>query len=196
MNHGDHSGHQGHSMPGMEEGIQTCSMNMLWNNQIKNTCVVFKSWHINGSTSMFISCILIIGISFFYSFLLNYIKTFDRKIALSIYNQNSISSSSISSSNSNNNRRENGLNYNSIEIGSLSKIGMIKLSLSTRIIRAILYSISIALSFWLMLVAMTYNTYLFSSIIIGAFLGHITYEEEMDVGSVLAGGNSKGLACH
>lgn len=34
----------------------------------------------------------------------------------------------------------------------------------------------------LMLVAMTYNTYLFASIILGAFLGHLLYEGEMDVG--------------
>ena len=36
----------------------------------------------------------------------------------------------------------------------------------------------------LMLVAMTYNTFLFTSIIIGAFVGHILYEGEIDVGSV------------
>ena len=35
-----------------------------------------------------------------------------------------------------------------------------------------------------MLVAMTYNTFLFTSIIIGAFVGHILYEGEIDVGSV------------
>lgn len=34
----------------------------------------------------------------------------------------------------------------------------------------------------LMLVAMTYNTYLFSSIVVGAFFGHVIYEDEMDVG--------------
>jgi copper transporter 1 len=33
-----------------------------------------------------------------------------------------------------------------------------------------------------MLVAMTYNTYLVASIVIGAFTGHLIYEGEMDVG--------------
>jgi copper transporter 1 len=33
-----------------------------------------------------------------------------------------------------------------------------------------------------MLVAMTYNTYLFASIVVGAFLGHVLYEAELDVG--------------
>jgi len=34
----------------------------------------------------------------------------------------------------------------------------------------------------LMLVVMTYNTFLFSSIVLGAFLGHLMYEGSMDVG--------------
>jgi copper transporter 1 len=35
-----------------------------------------------------------------------------------------------------------------------------------------------------MLVAMTYNTFLFLSIVVGAFIGHIMYEGEIDVGCV------------
>jgi copper transporter 1 len=34
----------------------------------------------------------------------------------------------------------------------------------------------------LMLVAMTYNSYLCASIVIGAFTGHMLYESEIDVG--------------
>ncbi|WWC85776.1 uncharacterized protein L201_000642 [Kwoniella dendrophila CBS 6074] len=189
MNHGDHSGHGGHSMPGMEHGMPACSMNMLWNNQIADTCVVFESWHITGPMTMAISCIVVMAISFGYSTLLNSIKTFDRKIALSLYQT------------SQPNRRENTITpvqngYNAIEGGSLAKAGVTRLSLQTRLTRASLYALSVGISFWLMLVAMTYNTYLFLSIIIGAFLGHIIYEAEMDVGTVLAGGNGKGLACH
>jgi copper transporter 1 len=33
-----------------------------------------------------------------------------------------------------------------------------------------------------MLVAMTYNTYLFLSIVVGAGRGHVMYEGEIDVG--------------
>jgi copper transporter 1 len=33
-----------------------------------------------------------------------------------------------------------------------------------------------------MLVAMTYNTFLFGSIVLGAFIGHVLYEGEIDVG--------------
>lgn len=36
-----------------------------------------------------------------------------------------------------------------------------------------------------MLVAMTYNTYLCTSIVVGAFLGHLVYEDELDIRWVL-----------
>lgn len=32
-----------------------------------------------------------------------------------------------------------------------------------------------------MLVAMTYNVYLCTAIVVGAFLGHYVYEDEMDI---------------
>lgn len=32
-----------------------------------------------------------------------------------------------------------------------------------------------------MLVAMTYNTYLVASIVVGAFIGHFLYEDEIDL---------------
>jgi copper transporter 1 len=30
-------------------------MNMLWNNQVADTCVVFRSWHIHGWATMLLS---------------------------------------------------------------------------------------------------------------------------------------------
>lgn len=30
-------------------------MNMLWNAQIEDTCVVFRSWHISGWVSLIVS---------------------------------------------------------------------------------------------------------------------------------------------
>ncbi|OCF38628.1 solute carrier family 31 (copper transporter), member 1 [Kwoniella heveanensis CBS 569] len=205
MDHGDHSGHGGHSMPMPMPGDDTpaCSMNMLWNNQIADTCVVFQSWHISGPVTMAISCLAVILISLFYSYLLHSIKSYDRRIALNIYqtSQPNRRESSVPGLGGSSVRRESLIppspaGYNTVESGALNKMGVTKLSLQTRLARGGLYAVSVAISFWLMLVAMTYNTYLFGSIVVGAFLGHILYEDEMDVGSVLSGGNGKGLACH
>jgi copper transporter 1 len=72
-----------------------------------------------------------------------------------------------------------------------------KLPIQARLIRAGIYALLVAMSYWvsplfilssttadeqLMLVAMTYNSYLCGSIVIGAFTGHMLYESEMDVG--------------
>lgn len=73
MSHEEHSGHMGHDMPGGEmpmpmskcsvrplgcEGVKQDAdhqMNMLWNSQVADTCVVFESWHISGWITMSIS---------------------------------------------------------------------------------------------------------------------------------------------
>lgn len=47
-----------------------------------------------------------------------------------------------------------------------------------------------------MLVAMTYNTYLCSAIVVGAFVGHFIYEGQLDLNAVLGGSGARGLACH
>ncbi|KIR98160.1 solute carrier family 31 (copper transporter), member 1 [Cryptococcus deuterogattii 2001/935-1] len=192
MDHGDHSGH---NMPGMD--MPACSMNMLWNNQVADTCVVFRSWHISGTWTMILSCLVIIGISLFYSYLLHYIKDYDRHIAAAIY-----SSTQQGRRDRDGSPAGTGLippvpaAYGGIESGAFGRIGNTRLPLNLRLIRAGLYAVTVAISFWLMLVAMTYNTYLFSSIVVGAFFGHMIYEDEMDVGAVLSGTSGKGLACH
>ncbi|ODN75948.1 hypothetical protein L202_05929 [Cryptococcus amylolentus CBS 6039] len=202
MDHGDHSGHSGHTMPGMERPMPSCAMNMLWNNQVADTCVVFRSWHISGTWTMVLSCLIIIAISLFYSYLLHYIKQYDRQVAYNVYSSQQSGSASRRDSNAGASSSGAGLippipvGYGGAETGAVGKIGVTKLPLKIKITRAGLYATSVAISFWLMLVAMTYNTYLFSSIVIGAFLGHIVYEGDLDVGAVLGGTGTKGLACH
>ncbi|WVR03460.1 hypothetical protein IAU60_000451 [Kwoniella sp. DSM 27419] len=210
MDH-DHSGHGGHSMPMPGSDVPACSMNMLWNNQIADVCVVFESWHIRGAVTMAVSCLAIVLISLFYSYLLHYIKNYDKRIALNIYQTSqpnrresivpSMTGGLAVPGTGTTSRRESLIppspaGYSAIESGALNKIGLTRLSLQTRLARGALYAISVSISFWLMLVAMTYNTYLFASIVIGAFLGHVLYEGDMDVGTVLSGGGGKGLACH
>jgi len=68
-----------------------------------------------------------------------------------------------------------------------------------RTLRAILYGATIFLSFFLMLVFMTYNAYLILAVVVGAAIGHYIFGTHMDVDSVLSGsGGSSGktMACH
>jgi solute carrier family 31 (copper transporter), member 1 len=89
------------------------------------------------------------------------------------------------------------------------------LPLDARIMRASMYGASVFLSFFLMLVFMTYNVgallstpaadgahrrlqaYLIGAVVGGAMLGHYIFSPTMDVEAVLAGGaGGKGMACH
>jgi len=70
--------------------------------------------------------------------------------------------------------------------------------LLARLTRAALYGATIFLSFFLMLVFMTYNAYLILAVVIGAALGHFIFGHEIDVEGVLSGSGAggKGMACH
>jgi len=81
-------------------------MNMLWNSDIEDVCVVFSSWHITGPLTMLLSwyvpssvhsnadwelikmfSLAVAAIAIFYSFLLHYISRNDRSIAISIVSE-------------------------------------------------------------------------------------------------------------
>ena len=88
--------------------------------------------------------------------------------------------------------------------------------------RALLYGLQVFLSFFLMLVFMTYNVsqlpgcyaqssvtlssdtrivhqaYLILATVVGAAIGHYVFSPDMDIEAVLAGasGGNKGMACH
>jgi copper transporter 1 len=82
-----------------------------------------------------------------------------------------------------------------------------------RILRATLYGVQVFISFFLMLVFMTYNVgpfcnisdssadflqaYLILAVVLGASIGHFVFGAGMNVEAILTGGDSgKGVACH
>ncbi|GHJ89314.1 hypothetical protein NliqN6_5716 [Naganishia liquefaciens] len=201
MNHGDmnHGGmdHGGMDHGGMKHGSGSsqCAPQMLWNSQIADTCVVFPAWHIHSPLQMMLSCLAITLISIAYARLLRYIKHTDRRTINEGYAPLPT---------------ENG--YPTLGRMSLPNLGASREpspvgtptmynprftappgrpDRRTRGIRAGLYTLTVAISFFLMLVAMTYNTYLFGAILVGSFVGHFLYEE-IDYPT----GQGKGLACH
>ncbi|VDB95989.1 unnamed protein product [Peniophora sp. CBMAI 1063] len=162
MDHGEHSGHGG-----MDMGPK-CTMNMLWNTQIEDTCIVFKEWHISSKFIFAISCLAIVAISLGYEWLRAYQRSVDTQIALALSRGKGRSSSSI-----------------------------MNVPVPARTLRAVLYGCSVFISFFLMLVFMTYNAYLILAVVVGAALGHYVFGAQMDVEAVLSGsGSGKGMACH
>ncbi|KAI8067898.1 Ctr copper transporter family-domain-containing protein [Gongronella butleri] len=159
-----HEGHEGHDMPAM------CSMNMIFNWQIEDTCVVFEWWHIHSKMGMIVSCLAIFAIAAGYEYLRAWTTQLDR-IALPTDNKKTNPPGSTS---------------------SLSEADTLLAYPATRqrqqILRSVMYATLMGISFWLMLVFMTYNGFLMISTIFGAGVGHYIFSNRLPA--------SRSISCH
>ncbi|KAG8979408.1 hypothetical protein FRC05_008393 [Tulasnella sp. 425] len=83
--------------------------------------------------------------------------------------------------------------------GPVGGAGTKRLALTPRLIRASLYGLIVFISFFIMLIFMTYNGYLVLSVVAGAFIGHFILNSELEVNDDPASGGaigSNGMACH
>ncbi|KAI5123846.1 hypothetical protein M0805_005665 [Coniferiporia weirii] len=204
MNHFDHSGHEGmdHGGHGDMDMGGKCSMNMLWNTQIIDTCVVFPQWHIRSHGSFVLSFFAIVALGIFYEWLRAFARRVDRSVARSLANgpakgkgRGSVSPSGRRSPSPGSLEEENAALLTGLPPPLKSSLA--KVPASARALRAVLYGATVFLSFFLMLVFMTYNAYLILAVVLGAAIGHYYLGGQMDVGSILLGGSEdKGMACH
>lgn len=84
MNHGDHGEHGGSGEHGGAPAGPTCSLNMLWNTQIEDTCIVFRSWHIPTKSAFVFSWLVIVGLGVLYEYLRVAQRNVDRRIAATL----------------------------------------------------------------------------------------------------------------
>jgi len=173
-------------------------MHMLWNTQIEDTCIVFKQWHISSRFIFALSFLAIILISLGYEYLRAYQRSVDRRIALALSSTKGRRKSPVSG------RSTPEQSGPDVEVAGLLSGRPKKLSanctpvpLYPRVFRAVLYGAQVFVSFFLMLVFMTYNAYLILAVVLGASIGHFVFGAALDVDAILAGGDlSKGMACH
>jgi copper transporter 1 len=173
-----------------------CSMNMIWNTQIADTCIIFEQWHISTTFGFVVSCLVVIALGVLYEYLRMLQSQVDVRIATSLKR-----------------KRNNGGNAATREpletvpeeedTGLLSGRSIRRAELvsvvppGSRAFRAIMYGITVFLSFFLMLVFMTYNAYLILSVVLGAAIGHYVFNQHMNVDAVLNGSSpGKGVSCH
>ncbi|CAO3627127.1 unnamed protein product [Mucor hiemalis] len=136
-----HSGHGGMDMP-----AASCKMNMLFNWQIEDTCVVFRWWHIKGPISLILSCLAIFIIAALYEWIRAYSlliesRWHDAELLLS--------------------RANTGEEEDDVLIGVQNEAGQRtlvhayeqhkRLSNKKELIRSSIYAFLVGLSFWLML---------------------------------------------
>ncbi|CAO3703221.1 unnamed protein product [Rhizopus stolonifer] len=147
--------HSGHHMPDMPD-MAVCKMNMLFNWQIENTCVVFRWWHISGPLSLVFSCLAIFFIAAFYEWVRAYSSTLDTKWhAPELFERN------------NSSEEQENVVYAYQQYSRLSG--------QKELIRSSIYAVLVGISFWLMLVFMTYNGYLMIATVLGAGFGHFFF---------------------
>ncbi|KAF8518714.1 copper transporter [Gautieria morchelliformis] len=183
MNH-DHGGHGGMDMP-------KCSMNMLWNTQIIDTCIVFPKWHISSNASFMMSFFVIVILGVAYEWLRDLQRRVDLSVARSLRAGQNEAAVSVAST-SREPTEEDGLLTDSVKGRRIVAVPPF-----ARTHRAILYGMTVFLSFFLMLVFMTYNAYLILAVVLGAALGHFVFGGHMDPNAILSGSaGGKGMACH
>ncbi|PHZ11131.1 Ctr copper transporter [Rhizopus microsporus ATCC 52813] len=169
----DHSGHGGHQMP----SGPTCKMNMLFNWQVEDTCVVFQWWHISGPWSLLTSCIAVFIIAAFYEWIRAYAAALE-----SNWQQSALFQRNGNSQSNEEEQEQENVVYAYQQYTRL-------LSNKRELARSAIYAILVGISFWLMLVFMTYNGYLMIATVLGAGFGHYFF------GNGKLGVN-KSIQCH
>lgn len=163
-------------------------MNMLWNTQIIDTCIVFPGWQITSNAVFVFSFFTIVALGVLYEWLRVVQKRLDVNIATRM-----VAETPSLSGRSSPHREDESL----MGRGVAKRKGKTVVPPIPRILRALLYGANVFLSFFLMLVFMTYNAYLILAVVVGAAFGYYIFESEMDVEGVLAGASGvKGMACH
>ncbi|KAI8319607.1 Ctr copper transporter, partial [Martensiomyces pterosporus] len=124
-----------------------CAMNMAFNWDTENVCVLFDFWRINSSTSLLLTCVAVFLLGYLYEAARAYVRNWEKSIAPTGVTLPS------------NNPDTPLVNINAIHSG-------------VRWRRAVFYGLLVAYSYSLMLLFMTYNGYLILAVIGGAIAGH------------------------
>lgn len=186
MDHGDHGG-----MPGMNHGhMPSCSMNMVWNWQTTNICILTSSWIITTPLSLYISLTFIAFAGVLYEYLRLYIRRYDSRLArtsptsalasthrrrasllLPTSSPSSGTSGGIGIGERRSASKRRSVSNSSREEGNGR--GWVKELETTRRVqmwRSALYASSVAISFLLMLIGMTFNGWVIGAIVFGKYI--------------------------
>ncbi|KAJ7217751.1 copper transporter [Mycena pura] len=195
MNHDHHMDHSALQMDHGDHGAgaSDCAMNMLWNTQIIDTCIVFRSWHVTSSAFFLGSCLAIVALGVFYEYLRAFSKSLDKRIAAALVASGK-GKTRAASGRSSPASDEDAVLLTGRRVFKIASTGTPVPPL-LRILRAALYGATVFLSFFLMLVFMTYNAYLIFATVFGAALGHYIFGGTINIDALLSE-DSKSMACH
>lgn len=148
--------------PPSTPNLPPSQMQMLWNSQIADTCIVFPQWHIHSGLQMALSCVIIALISIGYARLLRHIRTMDRRRLVVSAGEAAVAAAGYTSVPS---RQEEGFpalvgrmslpNLASREPSPMNTPPLYRTPMAggrsdrrTRVVRAGLYTLTVAISFF------------------------------------------------
>ncbi|KAK7183128.1 Copper transport protein ctr4-like protein 2 [Paraphaeosphaeria sporulosa] len=148
----------------MVMGAGECEMEMLWNWRIVDSCILAGSWHIKNNAMFAASCIgaalLVVALEFLRrlssewdAFLL---RQFQRQLRI----QQGALAAAAPANCCDGPAATLGTHYATFRATSLQQL-----------VRAIIHGITLGLAYLLMLVVMSFNGFIFISVILGAILG-------------------------
>ncbi|GAA5892299.1 hypothetical protein JCM6882_003633 [Rhodosporidiobolus microsporus] len=217
MDHGgmDHGGHD-MPMPGHGDHSMACKMNMVWNTDPVGVCLVFPSLQIKSQATVLFWLIGLVLLSMGCEYLRLSLLTFDRNLRSTLRGGGAAVLSSASrdgattptrSTTPSGLRRPSGFRDDSSSEEALLGVGatrgaggsrywgIVRLPWFVQCRRSLGYAAHVALTFYIMLLVMTYNAQVIGAIILGAFLGHFIFQRNIDLGAV-DDAETKGLQCH
>ncbi|GAA6033261.1 hypothetical protein JCM8097_003022 [Rhodosporidiobolus ruineniae] len=211
MDHGDHGGHGGmdHDMPGMPtHPSMPCKMSMVWNGDPIGVCLVFPTFQITSHASLVFWLAMITLLSVFCEYLRLSLSSFDRALRSNLRG-GALAPSSAPASGAGRSSTPVGLRRPSgfaaqgegseealLGRGGASRYwGVVRLPWVIQLRRSLGYAAHVALTFYIMLLVMSYNMQIIGAIILGAFIGHFVFQRNIDL-SADDGETGKGLQCH
>lgn len=195
--------------------MDACSMNMVWNWETTNICILTSAWRVTTPLSLYLSLGVIALAGVVYEWLRLYIRHYDARLArsatvsplstsphhrrrASVLLPTTNPASSSSSNASSTHPRSASMSKRrspSTASGSLAPtnrdaaddrkwVKPLETSRSVQVWRSTLYATSIAISFLLMLIGMTFNAYVIAAIVAGKYAHFCTSVGQAQRGEV------------
>ncbi|ORY84659.1 Ctr copper transporter family-domain-containing protein [Leucosporidium creatinivorum] len=200
-----------HSMHGttmdMGDMPMRCKMSMVWNTEPHGICLVFPFLQIQRSTSSLIFWLSFLALlSVFFEWSRLYAGSLDRQLRSTLRGAGGNLAAAgaavgTSTPRSGQARRPSSALGDASEealLGGRSRQawGSVRLPVSIQTRRSLLYTLNLAISFYLMLIIMTYNAQCIGAVLFGAFVGHFIFQRNFDLAAGGGEDDGKGLSCH
>lgn len=188
-------------------------MNMLWNTDPIGICLVFPSLQITSTLSLWFYLIVLVLLGMLYEYTRLAALASDRALRLSLRRQQyppppSSSASHLPSGSisprgppGNGSLRPSPINtaHDAESLlggpGGGRRWGSVRLPFGLQAKRSLWYTLNLALSFYLMLLVMSYNSYIVAAMLVGGGVGHFVFTRQFDLEGAALEEDGK-MMCH